>query len=116
TPDRLDGVADELEARRLGIGGGKHVEHTASARELAGLVDRIRRREARFGQSGRELGRIDLRPWMKIERGAQHQLWRTDARQERSRGRYYDACGARCQRVQYAGTRRDDVEVRGHAA
>ena len=51
--DRLDDVADELEADGLRFGGGIEVDDAAAHAELAVLVDRILRREAGAARAAR---------------------------------------------------------------
>ena len=60
--DRLDLVAEELEAvRRLGVGR-EHIEDAAAPAELAGQLDRLRVPVAVLDQPGRQLFEIDRLP------------------------------------------------------
>ena len=81
----LDGVADELDADRLGVGRGKHVDDAAADGEGAVLVDRIFAGEAGIHEQVRQSLRLDLRAGAKLDRGAQQALLRTHARQQRRR-------------------------------
>ena len=57
----LDHVADELDADRLGIAGGKNVDDAAADSEGAVLVDWILAREAGIDEQVGQLLRIDFR-------------------------------------------------------
>src|SRR5690606_34795141 len=58
--DRFHRVADELDADRHVIAGGKHVEDAAAQAELAVLVHRVLAREAAVGEYRHELFGIDV--------------------------------------------------------
>ena len=73
---RLDHVADELEADRLGIAGRKDVDDAAADREGAVLVDGIFASEAGVDEQVGQRLRIDLRAGSDFERRAQQSLRR----------------------------------------
>jgi hypothetical protein len=98
--DRLDVVADELDADRLGIPGQKQVHDAAADAELPVGVHRVLAGEPRVDeQAGQAVG-IDLAANPEVDRGSEEALGRAHAREQRSRRRDHDTRGAACRRVQ----------------
>ena len=115
-PKRLDRVADELEAHRMGGAGGENVQDAAAAGELAVLVGRVLAVEAGIDEELGQILRGDVLPRLQVHRGAQHVPRRAHARQQR-RGRRDDHTrGAARERVQGRCPHRRDADVRRHAS
>ncbi len=109
--DRLDGVADELEADRLPGAGRVEVDHAAAHAELSGLVHRILPRVAGGGEKVAEIDRGDLLTGHEGQRCRLQMLRRADARQQAGGGSNDDPRRPGRQRMQRACARRSDVHV-----
>ena len=70
------GVADELDADRLGVSRRKHVDDAAANGEGAVFVNRILARKARVDEQVGQSLRLDLRAGAKLDRGAQQAFLR----------------------------------------
>ena len=79
----LDHVADELDANRLGVGRGKHVDDAAADGKRAVLVNRILAGETSVHEQVRQSLRLDFRSGAELDGGAQQPISRTHRGQQR---------------------------------
>ena len=113
---RLDHVADELQADRLAVAGGKHIEDAAADRERAMLVNRVRPGEAGIDEQIRQRLRIDFRARPDFEGRAEESLRWADPGQQCGRGRDDQSGTPGSGSGQRPRTRCRDAEVRRHPA
>ena len=115
-PQRLDRVADELQADRLRFSGRKDVHDSASDGKLAVLVGRILAAEAGINQQFGQIGRRNLLSWPEVDGRRQQPFRPRDARhQGRGRG-HDDARGSRGEAMERAGPGGGDADVRRKAS
>ena len=112
---RFDGVADEFEPYRLRLAGGKHIQNATTDRELAVLVGRVFARVPRINQQRREIGRRDVLAGLEVDRRAKKPGRRAYAWKKRWGRRDDDPRLADGQRVERAGARGSDSDVRRQA-
>ena len=115
-PQRFDHVADELDARRLDVAGGKDVDNAAANGEGAVLFYRILSREAGVDEEVGQIERLDFRARPDRERRAQQARRGAHPRKKRRRGRDDEPGRAAGGGMQRASPRGGDAEVRVHAA
>jgi hypothetical protein len=115
-PERLDVVADELDADRMRRAGGVEVDDTAAGGELARLVGGILTRVAGVGKAIHEIGRRDLLVRPQDQSGRFQARRRAEPRKQRGRRGDDQPRRARAQPVERARARGGDVEVRRQAA
>ncbi len=115
-PHRLDRVADEFEADRIGFARREDVHDAAADGELALLVGGIFAAESGVHEQFGEVGRRDVLSRLQIERRGEHALRRRDAGQQRRCRRDQHARGATGNGVQGAGADGRDADVRRHPA
>ena len=82
-PDRLDVVADELDANRVVGAGREPVDDAAADAELAVLVDRILAREAGVGEQIAEHDRIEIHSGLQLDGGGLEAVRGAQPRQQR---------------------------------
>ena len=109
---RLDGVAEELDADRLRLAGREDVDQAAADAELAVLIDGIGAGEAGVDEAIGERRQVDVDVGLQHHGGVAHPLDAADAGGNRRHRGHDDACRLRRQRVQGARPRRRHVEVR----
>ena len=114
--ERLDRVADELEAHRVSGAGRENVQDAATARELTVFVGRILAAEAGIDEQVGQIVRRDVLSRLQVDRRLQNTRRRADTRQQRRRRRDDDASRAARQRVQRHRPDRRDADVRRHPA
>ena len=110
--DRLDQVADELDADGPDLVGGIDVEDAAAHAVLAVIVDRILAVVSGLGEQRRERQRIDLRAGAHAERAGDEYRRRGQALQERRRRGDDDPSRAGGHRQQRPGARRAHAHMR----
>jgi hypothetical protein len=115
-PDRLDGVAGEVDPDGLGAAGREEVDHAAADAELAVRVHRILAREARVDEERREVVRIHVAPDAELGRRREQPRRRRHARQQRRRRRHDHARAPPRGGVQRPRARRQHAEVRSKPA
>jgi hypothetical protein len=113
---RLEGVADELEADRVLGAGWKKIDDAAANAKLAGLVDRILPGVAGGSEQVAQIRRRDLHAFTDRQRGRLNVLRRADARQQGCGRRHDNPGSALSEGVQRSRPRRCDFEVRGETA
>ncbi len=113
---RLDHVANELDAHGLGVARGEDVHDPAAYGEGAVLIHRVFTREPGVDEQIGEVEWFDLRTRLDRDRRAQQAFRRTDAGKQRGRGRDDQARAAGGRGMERPRTGRRDAEVRGHAA
>ncbi len=111
-PDRLDQVADELDADRPDLVGGIDVEDAAAHAVLTVVVDRILTVVSRLGEQRRQRQRIDLRSGAHAERTRDQDRRRRQALQECRRRADDDSGRSGRHRQQRSRPCRADAHVR----
>ena len=92
--DRLDRVADELDAQRVHVAGGEDVHDAAADAELAVLVHRVFRREPRLGEPRSQHVEREVLAGMQVDRRVGDAIRRAEPREQRRDRRDDDACVA----------------------
>ena len=114
--DRLDGVADEVEAQGALAAHGEHVDDAAAHAELAVLVHRVLACEAGLDQSRGQPPGVDLVACLEGDGGRQQPAGSAQPRQQRGGRGDNHAGGAGGGRVQRARASRHHAHVRREAA
>jgi hypothetical protein len=115
-PNRLDGVADEVEPRRLGAAGGKDVDDAAADAELAMRVDGVLPGEAGVDEQRGKRVRIHLGAGPQFDRGGKQSVGPAHSRKQGSGRRHDHAPRAGGRRVQSPGAGREHAGMRREAA
>ena len=109
--DRLDVVADELDADGV-VGARRKPVHDAAANaEFAVLIHRIFTREAGVRQKIAQLDRAQIHARLQIDRRRAQSIRMAQLRQQRRTGRHDNPRGAGRQPIERGRARRGDVKV-----